>query len=115
MPGNVAVIGISSTMVEMLGEPHKISLSPAGTVLSWDDAFGSIEGFKMATDLLTPVSGTIIEIDDWLVSQSSDLGVIAQINDDPYRSGWMIAVQLKIPSELSGLLTSQQYINLLAK
>ena len=115
MPANVVIIGISSTMVEMLGEPHKISLSPVGTPLSVDDAFGSIEGFKMATDLLTPVSGTIIEIDDWLVAQSGDLGVIAQINDDPYRSGWMIAVQLSKPAELSALLTSQQYINLLAK
>ena len=112
---NIAVMGISSTLVEMLGEPHKISLSPVGTPLSAGDTFGSIEGFKMATDLVTPVSGMIVEIDDYLVAQSSDLGVIEQVNDDPYRSGWMVVLQLSKPAELGALLTSQQYINLLAK
>jgi glycine cleavage system H protein len=115
LPNNVVALGISSTMVELLTEPHKISLSPVGTILSKGDTFGSIEGFKMASDLLTPVSGTIIETDAWVLAQSSEQGVIAQINDDPYRSGWLIVVQLRIPSELSGLLTAQQYINLLAK
>ena len=69
----------------------------------------------MATDLVTPVSGMIVEIDDYLVAQSSDLGVIEQVNDDPYRSGWMVVLQLSKPAELGALLTSQQYINLLAK
>ena len=115
LPNNVVVMGISSTMVEILTEPHKISLSPVGTILSKGDMFGSIEGFKMASDLLTPITGAVIEVDSWVLAQSSEQGVIAQINDDPYRTGWLTVVQLSKPAELSTLLTSQQYINLLAK
>lgn len=102
-------------MVEILGEPHKISLVPVGTVLSNGDAFGTIEGFKMTADLLTPVSGLVIEIDQFLLAQSSDFGAIPQINEDPYNSGWMVVIQLNKPQELTRLLTWQKYRDLIAK
>jgi glycine cleavage system H protein len=101
-------------MVEILGEPYKLSLVSAGTALSLGDAFGTIEGYKITSDLLTPVSGAIIEINDFLLAQSNDFGKISQINDDPYNTGWMIVVQLSNPNELKSLMTAQSYSNLIA-
>ncbi len=102
-------------MVEILSEPHKISLTQTGTNLSAGDPFGTIEGFKMTADILSPVSGIVTEVDSFVLAQSSDFGNIPQINDDPYNSGWLVVVQLSKPQELTDLLTWQKYRDLIAK
>lgn len=101
-------------MVEILYEPNNISLSPVGTNLSAGGDFGNIEGYKMTADLITPVSGKIIEINDFLIALARQgTALISPINDDPYNSGWMIVVQLSKPAELTALLTAQNYYKLI--
>jgi glycine cleavage system H protein len=105
------VIGITPSMVELLGEPHAISLVQNGTTLYQGDTFGNIEGFKMAADLITPISGIVTQVNDILMVQSSDFGQIEPINDDPFGQGWMLVVQPSQPAELNSLLTPQQYLS----
>jgi glycine cleavage system H protein len=105
-------MAITSSMVEILGEPYKILLLSAGIPLSLGDAFGTIEGYKMIADLLTPVSGVILETNSPLLIQRGG-EMITPINDDPYNSGWLIVVQLNNPNDLKSLLTAQGYVNLL--
>jgi glycine cleavage system H lipoate-binding protein len=57
----------------------------------------------------------VIEIDQFLLAQSSEFGAIPQINENPYNSGWMVVVQLSKLQELTALLTWQKYRDLIAK
>ncbi len=99
------VVGITATMVEILGEPYNISLLPSGTEIYSNGAFGSMEGYKMNADLITPVSGKIIQ---------TNSSVTARVTEDPYNGGWIIVVQLSKPEELKSLLTPQKYRDLVA-
>ena len=112
LSANVVVMGITSSMVEILSEPYQLSLSQTGTALASGDAFGTIEGYKLTADLISPVSGVILEVNLDLLLQGQ-VEMIVQINNDPYNSGWMIVVQLNNPNDLSSLLTPQGYVNLL--
>jgi glycine cleavage system H protein len=116
LPSNMVVIGITPSMVEILGDPHKISLVATGAFLSKakGDNFGTIEGFKMTADLITPVSGQVMAMDNYLVAQSQDFGVLVPLSEDPFNSGWMLVVQLSNPSDLKSLLTAQAYVNLIS-
>jgi glycine cleavage system H protein len=98
-------------MVDILSEPYSLSLSPVGTQLNAGDDFGSMEGYKLSTDLISPVSGIIIEANSYLTIPVGQGGNIQDINVDPYGLGWLVIMQLTKPSELSSLLTPQQYIN----
>ena len=111
---NVSVMGITTTLDEILYEPFKISLPKVGDKLAAGNAFGSIEGYKMTADLLTPVSGTVIEINDFLNSLMMQGTVLEPVINDPYNSGWMVVVQLSKPGELTALLTAQAYRDLVA-
>jgi glycine cleavage system H protein len=110
----MVVMGITPTMVEVLGEPYKLSLLQVGTPLSLGDTFGTVEGYKISADLITPVSGVVFEVDEFVLAQSSDGGQIGQINNDPYNAGWLVVIQLANPDELSALLTPQAYKTLVA-
>jgi glycine cleavage system H protein len=103
------VIGISYSMFEILYNPWKCSLSKPGTSLAKGDNFGAIEGYKMAADLISPVSGTVVQINPLVVGivDTADGALIALA--DPYNQGWMMVIQLSKPAELNSLLTPQKY------
>jgi len=82
-------------------------------MLAYGDAFGTIEGWKMTADLLTPVSGTLIGRNILAIGFVGEDGVISALQDH-YRGAWMIVVQLSKPAELNSLLTAQQYAALVA-
>jgi glycine cleavage system H protein len=104
-------------MVEILYEPYSLSLPEVGQSLARGDTFGTIEGYKMQTDLLSPVTGVIIEVNEDVRQQGrgGQGGYIALVNGDPYNSGWMIVVQLIKPEEINDLLTAQSYLNRLVE
>lgn len=112
LSANMVAMGITASMVEILGEPYKLTLLPVGTQLSLGDVFGTIEGYKITADLSTPVSGVILQMNDVLTTPTKG-GMIFPINNDPYNSGWFIVVQLNNPNDLKSLLTAQDYVNLL--
>ena len=85
-------------MVEILSEPYQLSLSQTGSMLAVDDAFGTIEGYKLTADLISPVSGVILEVNLNVLLQGQ-VEMVVTINNDPYNSGWMIVVRLDNPNE----------------
>ena len=108
-------MGITATLVEILGEPYDLSLPKLGDTLVSGDTFGSIEGSKMSTDLISPVSGQVIQINDLLDTVSGmQLSILWDTPDAPYNAGWMIVVSLIKPAELKDLLSPQNYISLLS-
>lgn len=97
-----AYIGITDFSQNQLGDIKYISQIEKGTNLSINEEFGSLESTKATSDLLSPVTGTIIDINQDVLN-SPDL-----INTDPY-SSWIIKIKLDNPSELDGLMNSNTY------
>ena len=112
---SIVVIGVSTTMVDILANPYHLSLPKIGTALVKDDAFGTMEGTKMSADLINPVSGAVLQANDVLNSLVKQDTPLTPLMQDPYNSGWMIVVQLSNPTELDDLVTPQKYIELVEK
>lgn len=101
--GGVATIGISDFAQEQLGDVVYIDLPSAGGEVSAGDSFGEIESVKSVSELFSPVSGTIVEVNEPLRDAPE------VVNADPYGDGWMIKVQLADPSEVDGLMSAEEY------
>lgn len=99
--GDEAVIGISFFAQEQLGDITFVDLPSVGTMLDAGQEMGSVESVKAASELYTPVSGEVIEVNTDLDS-SPEL-----INESPYEGGWMIRV--KVTSSPSGLMNAEDY------
>lgn len=103
MDGDVAVVGITSFAQEQLGDVVYVDLPPQGGSVTQNQPFGSIDSVKTASDLFSPLSGEVIEVND----QVSDDPAL--VNTDPYGGGWMIRVRPSDPSELDSLMTAAAY------
>jgi glycine cleavage system H protein len=101
LEGDKATIGISDFAQAQLGDVVFIELSAKGTKLERKGSFGVIESVKAASDLYTPVAGTILETNEKL-TQKPEL-----VNSDPYGEGWLIKLQTE--GEPEGLLTESEY------
>jgi glycine cleavage system H protein len=108
-------MGITSVMEKILYEPFKISLPKTGSKLTQADDLGTIEGYKISADLISPVSGTVIQINDFLLTLMNQGTVLEPVINDPYNGGWMLVVELSKPDELKALLTAQSYRDLVMK
>jgi glycine cleavage system H protein len=109
----MAVLGITTVFAEALMEPNKISLPTVGVTITQDIALGTIEGFKLAADLISPVSGQVIQVNELLNSLAHENKFMDPIIEDPYNGGWMLVVQLTKPDELKGLMSAQSYKDLI--
>jgi glycine cleavage system H protein len=112
---SIAVIGITKILEEIIYEPFKISMPKTGNTLACDLAFGSIEGYKMVSDLISPVSGQVIQINDFLNLLMNQGKVLEPIINDTYNTGWMLVVKLSNLEELKTLLSAQNYRDLVTK
>ncbi len=99
----VATIGVSAFAVEALTDLVYIELPAVGKTVKAGEPFGEIESVKAVSDLYSPVTGEVIEVNSGL---ASDLGVL---NEDPYIKGWMIKVRLAEEASLSKLLNAADY------
>jgi len=104
---NKGVIGITHYYQEQLRNIVFIELPKAGAVICKDGVFGIIESSKATSDLYSPVSGTVVEVNSLLASKPG------LINTDPYSRGWIFAVDLGNPDELDALLTADEYIDII--
>ncbi len=100
--GNIAVIGITQYAQEQLGEIVYIDLPRPDDDMTSGEVMGSVESVKSISDLYTPVSGKVIEINEDLIDEP------AKINEDPYVS-WMVKIEMSASSELNGMLTAVEY------
>ena len=102
--GEQAVIGITDYAQDQLGDIVYIELPWDGSQsVSSEAKFGDIESVKATSELISPVSGEVVKVNDALKDQPE------LINDDPYNEGWMIAVKMSNPGELDSLMDADQY------
>jgi glycine cleavage system H protein len=106
--GDVAVIGITDHAQHELGDIVYVELPSVGTTVEAGKPFGSVESVKTASDLLAPVSGEVIEVNEALSDASET------VNTDPHNAGWMIKIRMSNPAELDGLLDAEGYSKLIA-
>ena len=90
------IIGLTDFAVEQLGDIVFIELPEAGTTLTKGDILGTVESVKAASEIYMPISGTVTEVNEDLVS-SPEL-----LNEDPYEKGWLIKVESDTAKEDSG-------------
>ncbi|MDE5554258.1 MAG: glycine cleavage system protein GcvH [Muribaculaceae bacterium] len=100
--GNVATIGISEFAAHQLGNVVYVDMPEEDDEVTKGEDFGAIESVKAASDLFSPVSGTVIEVNEALVENPR------LVNEDPMNN-WIIKVEMSDPSELESLLTPEAY------
>lgn len=97
------VLGLTHYAQEHLGDVVFLELPPAGTMLSQSQKLGEVESVKSVSDIFSPVSGEVVEVNDAVVG-SPEL-----VNEDPHGTGWLLKVRLAQPAELDTLMTSSKY------
>jgi len=100
--GNIAYIGISRFAAEQLGNVVYVGMPEADDDVTAGEEFGAIESVKAASDLFSPVSGAVVEINEHLIDNPR------LINEDP-EANWIIKVEMNDPAELENLLSPEAY------
>ncbi len=101
--GDIATVGITDYAQDKLDEILSVELFPVDSTVEQGEPFGVIESLKVTTELISPVSGEIISVNEDL---ADDVGVL---NSDTYDTGWMIVVEVKDLEELDNLLDAEAY------
>lgn len=101
--GVTATIGITDHAQDLLGDVVFVELPELESTISAGDEAGVVESVKAASDIFSPVSGTVIEINEAL-EDSPEL-----VNSDPYDDGWFFKVKMSDPDELATLLGAEEY------
>ena len=101
--GNTAVVGITDHAQHELTDVVFVELPEAGKKVKAGDACAVVESVKTASDIYSPVSGEIVEVNKAVVDNP------ALVNTAPYGDGWFYKIKLANPSELGALLTPAQY------
>lgn len=100
--GDIAVIGISDFAQHSMGDLSYVDMPSVGDDVAAGEEFGAVESVKAASDLISPVSGTVIEVNEALEDEPELL------NEDPY-ANWIIKVQMSEPGEVDSLLDAAAY------
>ena len=103
LAGDVATIGITQHATEMLGDIVFAELPEKGSNVEKDGTAGVVESTKAASDVYTPVSGEVIDINQDIVDDP------AKINEDPEGAAWFFKLKMKDISELDSLMNKDEY------
>jgi len=101
--GATGTIDITDHAQKELGEIVYLELPEVGHVFNADDEFGTVESVKAVSELFTPVSGEVVEINKGAVAEP---GIV---NDDPYGDGWLVKLKLSTDEEIHKLMSAEQY------
>lgn len=101
--GEKATIGITDFAQKQLGDVVYVELPEVGTELEFHQSIGVIESVKAVSDIYSPVSGEVIELNEKL-NDSPEL-----VNQDPHGKGWIIRVKIKDEAELQKLMSADEY------
>jgi glycine cleavage system H protein len=107
--GDSATIGITDFAQNELGDIVYVDISSVGQDVKQHEVFGTVEAVKTVSDLYMPVSGKVTEFNKSLESAPQ------KVNNDPYGEGWMVKVSISNAGEVSGLLSADQYKELIGK
>ncbi len=103
LDGDIATIGITAFAIEQLGDIVFLELPDIGDVIFKGNTFGSIESVKAVEELNSPVTGTVIERNEALISDPE------QVNEDPYGEGWFLKVRISDHAEIEDAMTADEY------
>ena len=107
--GDVGTIGITDYAQKELGDIVFIELPSIGATLVQGEKLGTIESTKAASELYSPISGEVVEVNEELNNSPQ------YINEDSFGRGWMVAVKMKDVSELAALMDEPTYQDFIAK
>ena len=107
--GDIATVGITDFAQRELGDIVYVEVETIGETLSADEVFGTVEAVKTVSDLFLPVAGEILEFNESLEDNPE------KVNSDPYSSGWMIKMKVSNINDISSLLNSSQYQELIGE
>jgi glycine cleavage system H protein len=101
--GDVGTVGITAHAQGALGELVYVEIPQVGFKVEANEPFGNVESVKAVSDVNSPVSGEVVEINN---DANEDPSLL---NSDPYGDGWLIKVKLSDKAELKNLMSSEQY------
>ena len=101
--GKRATIGITDYAQHQLGDIVYVDLPEAETEVDAESELSEIESTKATSPIVSPVSGTVVEVNEDL-ADSPEI-----INDDPYGNGWLVVVEMSDPSEVDDLMAKDEY------
>lgn len=107
--GKIGTIGITDFAQKELGDIVYIEVESEGFEVEEGESFGTIEAVKTVSDLFMPVSGKILEFNEALEGEPE------LVNTDPYGNGWILKIEIKDDGSPDGLLSAEDYQNLIAE
>jgi glycine cleavage system H protein len=103
LEGNIATVGISKFAVDQLTDLIMIELPAVGSRVATGKSFGEIESVKAVSDLYSPLSGEVVEVNNQVT------GNVSLLAEDPYDRGWLIKIKVDTPVDMSGLMDLDTY------
>ncbi|PWA46255.1 single hybrid motif superfamily protein [Artemisia annua] len=101
--GDSATVGITDHAQDHLGDVVYVELPEVGTAVTQGSSFGAVESVKATSDINSPVSGKVVEVNEALTSSPG------LVNGSPYENGWIIKVEVSDPNEVNSLMDSEKY------
>jgi len=101
--GDVAYVGITDHAQKELGDIVYVDIDTLDKEIAQNEVFGTVEAVKTVSDLFSPISGTVLEINSHLD------GTPEAVNSDPYGDGWMVKISIANPAEVEDLLSAETY------
>ena len=105
--GNIATIGITDFAQSELGDIIFLEFPNIDENFNDGDVFGTIEAVKTVSDMYMPITGKVVEVNEDLNDTPE------QVNEDPYKNGWMVKIELDADADQSKLLDAKSYIELI--
>jgi glycine cleavage system H protein len=105
--GDEAVLGITWHAQDALGELVHYEPPDVGATIGKDGSYGEVESVKAVSDLISPLSGEVLEVNEAVVTAPET------VNEDPYGAGWLIRIRMSDPDERGDLLSALAYRELL--
>ncbi len=106
---NMCTVGITEFAQDSLGEVVYVELPETGQKVTQGEPFGVVESVKAVSDLVAPVSGTVVEVNEGVMEEPG------LINDDAMNEGWLVRIEMDSEKELANLMRAPDYRKLINK
>ena len=101
--GDQAALGVTWFAQDALGELVHYEAPEQGSTIKKDESYGEVESVKAVSDLISPLSGEVVEVNQRVVDEPE------VVNEDPYGEGWLVRIRVGDPTELDTLLDAAAY------
>jgi glycine cleavage system H protein len=103
LEGEIATVGITDHAQQELGDIVYVELPKLGARVGQGSTLGSVESVKAVSDIFSPVSGEVVEVNQALAEAPET------VNRDPHGAAWLVKIRVSAPGEMDGLLTAEEY------